>query len=92
MTITLLDPIQKVAQGGRVGSIARQHLVAQRKALWRDDQADHHLTTVETLVAAIAILALVALLAQRVRLEIGAGQIVEQHIELCPKQFAPAFA
>ena len=56
-----------------------------------DHQCDHHLRTVRPFVAAVTVAALVALGHVRgVDLEIGAGQIVEQHVEADVEQIAPA--
>ena len=74
-----------------VRGVAGQHLVGQRQAVRRDHQRDHHLRAVRPLVAAVAVAALVALRHVRgVDLEVGAGQIVEQHVEVDVEQVAPA--
>ena len=53
-----------------------------------DDQGDHHLYPVATLVPAVAEGALVR--KQRIALEIGGCQVVEQHIEARLEQRLPA--
>ena len=87
-----LDLAQHGAQRGLVGSVSRQHLVAERETLRRHDQRNHHLHAVAALVAAVAVAALVGFVVRRRRLEIGAGQVVQQHIEPRPKQILPALA
>ncbi len=68
----------------------REHLVAQREAFGRDDQRDDHLAAVASLVAAVAVLAQIMFAALYVALEVGARQVVQQHVELRPEQLAPA--
>jgi hypothetical protein len=86
------DLAQHVAQRGLVGCVPRQHLVGDREALGRDDQGDHDLHAIFALVTAVAEAALVLFVLRRRRLEIGAGEVVEQHIELCPEQVLPTLA
>ena len=88
--VALLDAVEEVAQRGGVGRVARQHLVAQREALGRDDQRDDHLPAIAALVAAVAELAQVIRPALDVGLEVGAGQVVQQHLEARTEQLAPA--
>ena len=83
-----LNAVDEGGQRGVVGRVARHHLIGQRETVGRDDQRDHHLDAVGTLVAAVAELAFAR--QGRVRLEIGAGQIVEQNIEPGLKQGALA--
>lgn len=98
-TVACLDALEEITQRVRVLGVACEHFVAQRKAFRSNDQSNHPLPAVKplipTLVAAfvvmlVAVLSLVVLLARRVRFEIRAGQIVEQHIEPRLKQLAPA--
>ena len=84
------DLAQDAAQRGLVGGVPRQHLVAERKTLGRHDQRNHHLHAVAALVAAVAVAALVGFVVRRRRLEIGARQVVQQHIEPRPEQVLPA--
>ena len=86
------DLLQEGAQRRLVGGVARQDLVGQRKALRRHDQRDDHLHAVAALVAAVAVAALVLLIGRRIAFEVGARQIVEQHIELGAEQILPALA
>jgi hypothetical protein len=53
---------------------------------------DHDLHAIFALVTAVAEAALVLFVLRRRRLEIGAGEVVEQHIELCPEQVLPTLA
>ncbi len=86
-----LDLAQKHPQRLAVRRIAGQNLVGQRQALGRDDEGDHDLRTVRPLVAAVAVATLVALRQIRgVDLEISAGQIVQQHVEIGVEEIAPA--
>jgi len=51
-----------------------------------------HLHAVAALVAAVAVATLVRLVLGRRRLEVGARQVVQQHLELRPEQILPALA
>jgi hypothetical protein len=44
------------------------------------------LDTIETLVAAVTMLSLVVFRKGRIALKVGAGQIIEQHVQLCIEQ------
>ena len=90
LAVALLDAVQEAAQRGVVGGVARHHLVAQREALGRDDQRDDDLHAVAALVAAVAELAQIVGPAVFVALEVGAGQVVQQHVELRAEELAPA--
>ena len=63
------DFIEHVTQRGFVGGVAGQHLVAERKAMRRHDQRDHHLHAVAAFVAAVAVAVLVRFIVRRRRLE-----------------------
>jgi len=63
-----------------VGRVARQNLVASGSPA-RHDERDHHLHAVATLVAAVAEATFVFIIARRIGLEIGARQIIEEHVE-----------
>ena len=76
---------------GRVAGIALEHLDRERTAVSGTQEADHDLCFVAPLVAAVA----EASLAQtgiwwRVALEVGARQVVEQHLGIGLKQILPA--
>ena len=92
LAVLRLDLLQKAAQRRLVGGVSRQDLIGERKAFRRHDQRNHHLHAVAALVAAVAVAALVGFVVRRRRLEIGAGQVVQQHIEPRPKQILPALA
>ena len=86
-----LDLAQEHPKRFAVGGVAGQHLVSQRQAVGRDHQRDHHLRAVRPLVAAVTVAALAAFRqVGSVDLEVGAGQIIEQHIEVGIEQIAPA--
>lgn len=88
LAVLHLDPGKEVGEGRVVGGVAGHHLVSQRQALRRDDQRDHHLDTIRALIAAVAEPALA--LGRRIDLEVGAGEIVQQHVETDPEQALPA--
>ena len=90
LAIQFFDPLQKTAQRGFVRRVPRHHFVGQRKTFRRHHQRDDHLHAVRPLVPAVAITTLVPFGKRRIALEIRAGQIVEQHLELHPEQILPA--
>ncbi len=69
---------------------AGQDLVGQRKAVRRHDQSDDHLHTVRPLVQAVAKLAFVLSVRGGIALEVGARQIVQQHLEGGVEQVSPS--
>ena len=89
LAILLLDGLKKRRQSGFVAGVSRHHLVGQRKTFRRDNQCDDHLHAIRALVTAITELPLVLLRKRRLALEIGAGQVVEQNIELRVEQILP---
>ncbi len=89
--VLLFDLAQEHPQRLADGRVAGQHFIGQRQALGRDDESDHQLRTIGPLVAAVAVATLVSLgQIGGVDLEIGAGQIVEQHVEIGVEEIAPA--
>ena len=68
--------------------IAANFSNAARGVIRRHHQGDHHLPAIRPTISAVAVLGLGNLLAQP--LEVGAGQIVQQHIELGVEQRLPA--
>ena len=69
----------------------RAGLRGQRQAFGRYDQGDDQLRAIGPLVAAVAVATFVALGQIRgVDLEISAGQIVEQHVEIGVEKIAPS--
>ena len=60
-------PVEHGGQGGAVLGIAGEHLMGDRKAVAIDNEADHHLLAVRTMVARIAAL----------RLRVGQGLALE---------------
>ena len=90
LTVLRLDLGQEDAQRRVVGRVAGEHLVGERQAFRRHHQGDDDLDAVGALIAAIAEAALVGLILRRIGFEIGAGQIVKQHIEAGVEEIAPA--
>ena len=88
--VALLNQFQHVPQRGFVGGIAGEHFIGQRQPLGRDDQRHDDLHAVATFVATITEAAGIAFIIRHVALEVGAGQVVEQHVELRAKEIAPA--
>lgn len=81
---------EEVRKRGLLARVARHRLVGQREPLRRHHQADHHLHAVRALVAAVA--ELPQTLERRVALEVGARQVVQQHVEARLEQRLPALA
>jgi hypothetical protein len=72
-----------------IRGVAGQHLVGQRQTLGGHDQGDDDLHTIRPVVAGIAKAALVAFRKRRIRLEVCARQVVEQHVVADVEQIAP---
>ncbi len=81
---------QGVAQRRAVGRVPRQHLIGEREAFGRHDQRNHHLGAVAALVAAVTVAPLVVFIVWQRGFKIGAGQIIEQHLEPGSEQILPA--
>ena len=91
LAVLLLDLAQEHPQCLAVGGVAGQYLVSQRQAIGRDHQRDDHLRAVRPLVATVTMASLAAFWQVRCGdLEVGAGQIVQQHVEVGVEQIAPA--
>jgi hypothetical protein len=90
--VTFLDTLEHVPQRGLVGGVAGQHLVGQRQALGRDHQGHDHLHAVGAFVPAVTEAAGISFIPGHVTLEIRAGQVVKQHVELCTEEITPALA
>ncbi len=88
LAVQRFDLGQEVAQRGLVTGVADQDLVRQRQAVGRHHQGDHHLPAVLLPIAVVPELALGDLGA--LPFEVGAGQVVEQHVELGVEQRPPA--
>jgi len=86
--ILLFDSVQKTRQRGQIRRIAFHYLIGQGKAFGRDDQSDDHLQAVRPTVPAVAPLGF--RIQFRFTFHIGAGQVVEQQLELGSKQRLPA--
>ena len=65
-------------------------IFCERKALRRNDQRNDHLHAVAALVAAVAVTTLVFIIARWIGFEIGAGQVIKQHLEGGGEQILPA--
>ena len=70
--------------------MAGEHLVGQRESLGRDDQRHDDLHAVRALVPAVAEAARIRFILGHVALEVSAGQVVEEHVELRAEEIAPA--
>src|SRR5205807_8921016 len=69
--------------------IAWKHLIGQRQAFGRHHQGNDDLHTIRPVIARIPVPALVAFRKRRIRLEVGARQVVEQHVVADVEQVAP---
>ena len=90
LAILLFDLGQELPQCRLVRGVAVHDFVGQWKTIRRDNQRDHDLHAIGTLVAAVAKLPLA--IARRIAFEIGTGQIIQQHLEIGLKQIFPALA
>jgi hypothetical protein len=88
--ILALDAGEEILERRAVAGIAREHLVGERKTLRAHHQRNHHLHTIRTMVARVAMAALVLLVGRRIRFEIRARQVIQEHIETHVEQIAPA--
>ena len=72
------------------GGVAGQDLIGERQTLRRHHEGDDELRAIGPLVAAVAVAAFGALRqVGGVDLEIGAGQVVKQHVEGRVEEIAP---
>ena len=90
--VAAADRREHPAQGRLVGGVAREHLVGERQALRSDHEGDDDLHAVAAFVAAVAETAGIVFVGRHVALEVGARQIVEQHLVARAEQIAPALA
>ena len=88
LSVLLLDALQKVTQGGLVQGIPGHDLIGERKTFRGHDQGDHHLHAIWTFVATVTEFPQTSF--RWLRFEIGAGQIVEEHLEPHMEQRLPA--
>jgi hypothetical protein len=89
--MTAADQIVRSAKKSACqGGPSTYDFVGQWKTVRRDDQCDHDLHAIGTLVAAVTELPLA--IARRIAFEIGAGQIIQEHVEIGLKQVFPALA
>ena len=71
--------------------VAGIDFIGERQSVRRHHQRHHHLRAVGAVIAAVAATALAGGIGRwRIGFEIGAGQVVEQHVELRLEQLAPA--
>src|SRR5258705_3260798 len=90
LAVLVLDFFNKGPQRGFVGDIAAEHLVSQGQALRSDDQCNDDLYAVGAFITAVTESALVALRKGRITFNIGARQIVKQHVKFYSKQCRPS--
>src|SRR5215471_10049158 len=90
LAVLALDAREKAAQCRAVTGVARHHFVGQRQSLGCHHQRDHYLHAIGAMVARVSVPALVIFWKRRIGFKIGAGQIVEQHVEADVEQIAPA--
>jgi hypothetical protein len=88
LAVQLLDPAQEPAQRGLVRRVAVHHLVSQRESFWRDHQRHDYLLAVRPPIPAVASLGFGVLFP--FALYVGAGQIVQQHVETHLEQILSA--
>jgi hypothetical protein len=69
--------------------VAGQYLIGQWQTFGGHHQSDDDLHTIGPVVAGVAKAALVAFRKRRIRFEIGAGQVIEQHVVADIEQIAP---
>src|ERR1700680_3520471 len=90
LAVLSLDARQKVAQSRLVLRVSRQHLVSERQAFRRDNESNNDLHAVRAAITRVPETALVLLAKRRVGFEVGARQVVEQHVKGDIEQVAPA--
>lgn len=88
LAVQTFDLTQESPQGGLIRGVAIHHFVGQREAFRRYHQGHHNLLAVRPPIPAVAAPGLRILF--RFALKIGAGQIVQQHVELRIEQILPA--
>ena len=89
LAVLPLDALEKPPQRRLVRGVAGQHLIGQRQAFGRHHQGNDDLHTIRPMIARVPEAALVAFRKRRIGLEIGARQIVEQHVVADVEQIAP---
>ena len=87
LAVGLFDLLEEAQKRGLVAGVAGHHLVGQGQTLGRDHQGDDHLPAVRTAIPAVAVFGLGDLFAES--LEVGAGQIIQQHIIRGVEQVLP---
>jgi len=80
--------LKKITQSGFVTGVASQNLIGQRKPFRAQNEGQHDLHTIASLVAAVAKLSFSD--PCRIGLEIGAGQVIEQDVEMDMELASPA--
>ena len=69
---------------------AVHHFVGQRETVESDHQRNHDLQTVRALIATVTVLGFGVLFHRTFK--VRAGQVLEQHFEVCLKQIGPLLA
>ena len=90
LAVTFLDERKHVLERGFVGGVAGEHFAGQRQAFGRDDQRHDDLHAVAAFVPAVTEAAGIFFILRHVTFKIGAGQIVEQHVEFRAEEITPA--
>jgi len=85
-----LDAREEIFERGRVRRIAREHFVGERQALRGHHQSDHHLHAVRTVIARVAVAALIVFICRWIGFEVRAREIIQEHIEARVEQIPPA--
>ena len=87
LPVGLLDFVEEPSQRGAVRGVPVHHFVGQRETIRGHHQRHHNLQAIRPAIAAVAALGLGVLF--HGAFEIGAGQVVEQHLEVGLKQVGP---
>ena len=83
------DLLQEELQGLLVLGVPGKHLVRHGKTIQGNNQPDHHLHTIWTLVTAVSELTFGGGVVGPLDFEVGAGEVVENLIEFCPEEIPP---
>src|SRR5580693_3079575 len=89
LAVLPLDAIEKPPQGRLVRGVAGQHLIGQRQTFGGHHQGNDDLHTIWPVIARVPEAPLVAFRKRRIRLEIGARQVIEQHVVADVEQVSP---
>ncbi len=89
LAVLSFDMLEKWPQRRLVRGVAGQHLIGQRQTLGRHHQGNDDLHTIRPVIARVPEAALVAFRKRRIRFEVGARQIIKQHVVADVEQVAP---